>query len=88
MELEYCTDALRPRGGESSRKQKRPNRPLTAEEKEDQLLPDLKAKPGTELRFTEIPDKHYPDNATPSEITQHCMDSSYALGILFGTLKE
>ncbi|XP_072259833.1 protein AAR2 homolog [Pyxicephalus adspersus] len=45
-------------------------------------LPHMKQKEGTEIRFSIIPDKMYPKNATPSEITQHSMDLSYALGQL------
>ncbi|XP_012231485.1 protein AAR2 homolog [Linepithema humile] len=86
LELEHCSDASRPRGGASCSKQKRFRR-LT-EAKEDQLLPNLKPKPGTELRLTEIPNKHYPDNATPSEITRHSLDSSYALDTILKKLRE
>ncbi|GJQ81994.1 hypothetical protein Trydic_g6874 [Trypoxylus dichotomus] len=45
----------------------------------DNLLPDLKPKPGTELRFTTLPTKNYPDNSTPAEITQHSLDLTYML---------
>ncbi|XP_075702779.1 protein AAR2 homolog [Rhinoderma darwinii] len=45
-------------------------------------LPQMKQKEGTEIRFSQIPEKTYPDNATPAEITQHSMDLSYALGQL------
>ncbi|KAI4460040.1 a1 cistron splicing factor aar2-related [Holotrichia oblita] len=48
----------------------------------DNLLPDLRPKPGTELRFTELPSKHYPENSTPSEITQHNLDLTYTLECL------
>lgn len=87
LELENCSDALRPRGGESRSKQRRSGR-LTMEDKEEELLPNLKPKPGTELRLTEIPDKHYPDDATPSEITQHSLDSSYVLHTILKKLRE
>ncbi|XP_011637245.1 protein AAR2 homolog [Pogonomyrmex barbatus] len=90
LELEHCSDAARPRGKESEkedRKQRRSGR-LTAEDKEEELLPNLKPKPGTELRLTEIPDKHYPDNATPSEITRHSLDSSYVLDTTLKKLRE
>ena len=43
------------------------------------LLPDLRPVAGTGLRFTSIPRKRFPDGADPSEITKHCMDSSYML---------
>jgi len=87
LELEHCSDALRPRGRESESKRKRSSR-LTMEDKEEQLLPDLKPTPGTELRLTEIPDKHYPDDATPSEITRHSLDTSYVLDTTLKKLRE
>ncbi|XP_072761899.1 protein AAR2 homolog [Anoplolepis gracilipes] len=89
LELEHCSDASRPRGvsKESERKRRRSGR-LTDEDKEEELLPNLKPKPGTELRLTEIPDKHYPDDATPSEITRHSLDSSYVLDAVLKKLRE
>lgn len=80
-------DASRPRGTEVSRKRKR-GVTLTVEEKEEQLLPDLKPKPGTELRLTELPQKFFPDNASPAEITKHSLDTSYALDMMLQKLKE
>lgn len=88
LELEHCSDASRPRGGESETKKRRRSGKLSAEDKEEELLPDLKPKPGTELRLTEIPDKRYPDDATPSEITRHSLDSSYALSATLRKLRE
>ncbi|XP_014482230.1 PREDICTED: protein AAR2 homolog [Dinoponera quadriceps] len=88
LELEHCSDASRPRGGESEAKRPRRSGKLTAEDKEEELLPDLKPKPGTELRLTEIPDKRYPDDATPSEITRHSLDSSYTLSATLRKLRE
>ncbi|XP_015119378.1 protein AAR2 homolog [Diachasma alloeum] len=85
LELAHCDDASRPRGTQT-RKRRRPV--MTLEEKEDLLLPDMKPLPGTELRLTELPDKYYPDDATPTEITQHSLDSSYALNILFKKVRE
>ncbi|XP_068120134.1 protein AAR2 homolog [Hyperolius riggenbachi] len=43
-------------------------------------LPEMKQKEGTEIRFSKLPEKMYPKNATPAEVTQHSMDLSYALG--------
>lgn len=60
----------------------------TIEEKEEQLLPNLKPIAGTELRLTPILDKLYPDDATPSQITQHNLDSSYALEVLISKMNE
>lgn len=87
LELINCDDASRPKGGEPSRKRKR-GAGLSIEEKEKELLPDLKPKPGTELRVTELPQKFYPDDATPAEITRHSLDTSYALDLLLSKLKE
>ncbi|KAL4228697.1 a1-alpha2 repression [Mactra antiquata] len=42
-------------------------------------LPDLTAIAGTEMQFSKIPKKRYPEGATPQEITKHSMDSSYML---------
>ena len=85
LELEHCSDALRPRGGTSSPKRRRTGG-LTIEEKEKELLPDMKPRPGTELRLSEIPDKHYPDGASPTEITKYCLDASYALDSVLNKL--
>ncbi|XP_076249706.1 protein AAR2 homolog [Calliopsis andreniformis] len=87
LELEHCTDATRPKGGKSSPRQRRRGG-LTIEEKEEELLPDLKPKPGTELRLSKLPDKNYPDGASPSEITRHSLDSTYALDTLLNTLTD
>ena len=35
--------------------------------------------PGTEIRYTSIPSKRYPDGATPNEITKHSIDATYQL---------
>lgn len=85
LELEYCSDALRPRGGTPTPKRRRTGG-LTVEEKEKELLPDMKPRPGTELRLSEIPDKHYPDGATPTEITKYSLDASYALDSVLNKL--
>ena len=85
LELEHCSDAARPRGGVSNPKRKRRSG-LTVEEKEEELLPDMKPKPGTELRLSKLPDKSYPDGASPAEITKHSLDSTYALDTLLDKL--
>lgn len=86
LELVNHDDVSRPRGTESKKRKRGAG--LSLEEKEKHLLPDLKPKPGTELRLTELPDKFYPDDATPAEMTQHSLDTSYALDILLAKLKE
>ncbi|XP_059886842.1 protein AAR2 homolog isoform X2 [Delphinus delphis] len=42
-------------------------------------LPEMKPRPGTEIRFSELPTQMFPAGATPAEITRHSMDLSYAL---------
>ncbi|XP_077300352.1 protein AAR2 homolog [Arctopsyche grandis] len=76
-----CDDRL---SGENvaNDKPRRRTRTLTIEEKEEELLPHLKPTPGTFLRFSTFPDKNYPDDATPSEITKHYLDQSYALELM------
>jgi hypothetical protein len=49
------------------------------EEKEDDVLPHLNPVPGTELRFTQFPERHFPEGSTPAEITHHSLDSTYVL---------
>ncbi|XP_060524301.1 protein AAR2 homolog isoform X1 [Cylas formicarius] len=78
LELENCCDADRPRGsrsetGESSSKR------LRNSHGEDDLLPYLQPKDGTELRLTQFPEKCYPEGSSPSEITTHSLDSTYVL---------
>lgn len=87
LELVNMEENPRPKSGESSRKRKR-TAGLSVEEREEQLLPNLKPTPGTELRLTELPDKMYPDDATPMEVTQHSLDFSYALEVLINKLPE
>ena len=87
LELESCNDKSRPRGARTSQKKKR-GTCLSFEQKEEELLPDLKPKAGTELRLTELPHLHYPEGATPADITKHSLDSSYTLDLLLKKLKQ
>ncbi|KAL3279179.1 hypothetical protein HHI36_016692 [Cryptolaemus montrouzieri] len=95
LELEGCSDADRPRvdknGISTSNFKKKKRMRLSsssAEDAEDQLLPIMKAKSGTALRSTEFPEKHYPEGSTPSDITQHSLDSSYVLENMISKYKE
>ncbi|RZC00563.1 AAR2 domain containing protein [Asbolus verrucosus] len=81
LELQSCSDAERPKGI----KKDSPNMPSCSyvkkarltESKENDLLPVLKPVEGTELRFTPFPSKNYPEDASPSQITQHSLDRTY-----------
>ncbi|XP_066149921.1 protein AAR2 homolog [Euwallacea fornicatus] len=83
LELEPCTDANRPRGNRSnSESNSEASGPSSAKRSrsfssEEDFLPDLKPKKGTELRLTVFPTQPYPDGSTPSQITQHSLDSTY-----------
>ena len=46
---------------------------------EEFLLPEMHHRPGTNLRFSEIPTRRYPEGASSTEITQHSLDSTYVL---------
>lgn len=87
LELVGIDNAARPKGGECSKKRKRTSG-SSIEEREKDLLPDLKPVPGTELRLTELPSQFYPDDATPEEITVHSLDTSYALDSLLAKLAK
>ena len=42
-------------------------------------LPELPVVPGSEIRFSKIPEQKWPDGATPAEVTKYSMDHSYVL---------
>ena len=46
---------------------------------EESLLPTMHQRPGTELRFTKIPETSFPEDATASDITRYSIDTSYSL---------
>ncbi|KAL1453157.1 hypothetical protein WDU94_007327 [Cyamophila willieti] len=52
-------------------------RPQNEEEKEESLLPHLTPQPGTEIKYSQ-PKEVYPPNSTPSKISFHFMDKTYA----------
>lgn len=64
------------------RKRKRRSAPFSDVSVYGDLLPNLQATAGTELRFSKFPEQSYPPGSTPAEITQHSLDSSYLLGVI------
>ncbi|XP_014252497.1 protein AAR2 homolog [Cimex lectularius] len=60
----------------------------TVDEREEELLPKLRPTPGTEIRFTPMPMKTYPDGSTPQDITKHSLDLSYTLDSMIGDLGD
>lgn len=59
--------------------QRRRSRPSTVEDREEDLLPQLKPQPEFALRLTPLPERGFPEGATPAEITKHSLDASYRL---------
>lgn len=51
-------------------------------------MPNMIPRPGTEVRFTKFPAKPYKDGATPSEVTQHCLDSTYSVRCMLEGLER
>lgn len=56
----------------------RRSRGRTIEEKEEELLPNLVPKEGSNIRMTPLPEA-YPEGCSPAEVTMHSMDSTYTL---------
>ncbi|KAL0271101.1 UNVERIFIED_CONTAM: hypothetical protein PYX00_008307 [Menopon gallinae] len=79
LELSQLKESNADDSGVSSPKTKRCRRFFFGEENYEDLLPKLRAVEGTELRFSTIPEKWYPEGSSPSEITRHSLDSSYLL---------
>ncbi|KAJ8961742.1 hypothetical protein NQ318_021342 [Aromia moschata] len=96
LELESCSDADRPRGKKTEESEesnnsgisKTPKRSRLSTDAEEDLLPNLKPKEGTEFRLTVFPERNYPLGATPSEITRHSLDSSYLLDTVLTSYTE
>ncbi|XP_030753961.1 protein AAR2 homolog [Sitophilus oryzae] len=86
LELEYCTDNNRKDIQQSASK---PSTPKHAQklynEYEDDLLPNLKPKYGTNLQFSIFPPNYYPVGSSPAEITKHSLDCSYLFEQLLST---
>ncbi|KAG8041908.1 hypothetical protein G9C98_007212 [Cotesia typhae] len=87
LELENYDNEMRLKESNKTQLRRRESG-LSVEAKEELLLPNLKQKKGTELRFTEVPERNYPDDATPAEITEYSLDSSYALSSTIQKMKD
>nr|CAG4644194.1 EOG090X0AVR [Lepidurus arcticus] len=59
----------------------------TTEEWEESLLPVMKHKEGTELRFTQIPHT-FPEGAQGADVTKYSLDSTFALEQLLSRYKR
>ncbi|XP_058811432.1 protein AAR2 homolog [Topomyia yanbarensis] len=89
IELLSCADADRPRGANTSLEPTSTRlTKIRSWMDEEELLPKLKAIPGTIPKFTCLPPR-CPKNAPPSEISKHYIDSIAAVELLLqGCEKE
>ena len=69
-------------------KQRKNDSPSSSQVVDKDGLPCMTANPRSVIRFTKVPDKWYPVDATPREISKHSMDSSYILGQLLQTYQQ
>lgn len=46
---------------------------------EDKLLPHFRPQPGTELNFTQVPSRSFPEGSSAMDITKYSIDTSYIL---------
>ncbi|XP_018569913.1 protein AAR2 homolog [Anoplophora glabripennis] len=90
LELESCSDADRPRGKKGGETQdcSSSKKARLSGDAEEGFLPNLKAKQGTELRFTPFPERNYPAGSTPAEITRHSLDSSFLLDTMIANYSK
>ncbi|XP_071479373.1 protein AAR2 homolog [Diadema antillarum] len=58
------------------------NKELHKSRNPEDHLPQMHREPGTEIRFSRIPARNYPDGATPREITKYSLDHTHKLDTL------
>ena len=51
-------------------------------------LPRMVSRPGSNIRFTDISVRKYPEGSSPAEITRHSMDGSFQLSEFLNSLKK
>ena len=56
--------------------------------KEEAMLPQLSPKAGTALRMHSVPEFHWPEGASPADITKHTLDRTFALENMLALYKE
>ncbi|XP_045473012.1 protein AAR2 homolog [Harmonia axyridis] len=92
LELQHCTNAERLRQGcvtiENRKRKRIPSTLDDMDQMECRLLPHMVATKGFEWRFTQLPERHYPEGSTPSEITQHSLDATYVFDTMMSNYKE
>ena len=55
---------------------------------ESKLLPVLVSRPGSNIRYTEISTRKYPEGSSPSQITKHSMDGTFHLSTFVASLEK
>ena len=71
---------LIPAGGEDSQEEAGPSA--------EPRLPRMVSRPGSNIRFTDISVRKYPEGSSPAEITRHSMDGSFQLSEFLNSLKK
>ncbi|XP_023323214.1 protein AAR2 homolog [Eurytemora carolleeae] len=61
---------------------------MTSSNNDDVRLPCMSARPGTEVRYTNLWKQKYPEGSSAEEITRHSMDGSYQLTKFIGQLDK
>ena len=54
----------------------------------DPRLPVMVCRPGSNIRYTQLSDRKYPQGSSPSDITRHSMDGSFQLSLLVTSLEK
>ncbi|XP_058442736.1 protein AAR2 homolog [Malaya genurostris] len=85
IELLSCSDADRPRGVNSEATSPRSRIRMSVDAEE--LLPKLKAVPGTTPKFTCLPHR-CPEGASPAEVSMHYIDSIAAVEMLLSNREK
>merc|ERR1712029_128681 len=65
-----------------------PAQPTPSTSNEADSLPSMACMPGTNIRYSGIPSRRYPEGATPAEITRHSMDATFQLDSYLETFKK
>ena len=58
------------------------------ESSSEPCLPKMMNRPGTNIRYTDVSTRKYPEGSSPAEITRHSMDGSFQLSEFLTTLQR
>lgn len=87
-EIHSVTELLPSTCVENKEEEREFHRHQTNDEKEANLLPNMKVNPKGAIRYSEIPREKYPSGSSPAQITKHNMDSSFQLETFLKQYKD